>query len=125
MTRRERLQIYWFIIACCVVTGAINWSVAQAPSQPTLRQTGGFDPLVFKNGSIWYLREGTINAVWAIPPADQDEMGGVKTKIYGTGYEVNSFDDVNAILDQIYASKIAEYEEMRRRIEEQKNESKD
>ena len=61
--------------------------------QPQPRLPGN-DPdwglLEFDNGSQWYVRGQSINAIWAIPEDMAKQLGGTRTKIYGTGFEINS-----------------------------------
>lgn len=121
MTRRERWQIAWFVLACCSVTVAINWAVAQKIAQPTaqprLKLRGDFDVITFENGSTWYLKQGSLNAIWAIP-RDQQEKLGVKTKMYGNGYEISIPEEVVDILDDLYSADIEELQELKQQLEE-------
>ena len=118
MTRRERFQIAWFVLACCLFTGTINWAIAnQAQEQPRLRLRGDFDVIPFDNGSVWYVRQGAIQAIWAVP-RDQQERLGMATKVYGAGFEINCPDEVTTILEKVYAADMAELNELQKRIQE-------
>ena len=72
-----------------------------AQPQPRLRVA---DPdwalLEFDNGSQWYVRGNTLNAIWAIPEAESKKLG-YKTRIYGSGYTINANLTVQEIVQRM------------------------
>ena len=116
MTRRERWQIAWFVFACMAVTIAINWAIAQNVAQPRVpMRVGAFDFFEFENGSQWYLRKDSIQAIWGVPRGDQEKLA-FKTKLFGNGYVITLPYEVRDVVDTMYAEQINELNAYREQL---------
>ena len=126
--RRTTKQFGSWVICLCVLLGTfavLIWAEYRAVArpdiepqpQPRLRMRGDFDIIEFANGSQWYLKQGSINAIWGVPRGDQERLG-FKTKIYGTGYEVTINKEITQILEELYRGDQEELQELIDRLEE-------
>ena len=129
MTRRERWLWAFFLIAGCAVSISVNWADAQRfkqqkiqrDPQPRLPMRGDFEVFEFENGSQWYIKRGSINAIWGVPPADQERLG-MKTKIFGVNYQITLPYDVIEVVDELYREDIEQLQEIRKQIQKIRDE---
>lgn len=123
MTRREKWQFAWFVIACCSVTVAINWAVAQTISrdpQPRLPMRGDYEVFEFSNGAQWYIKRGSIHAIFGAP-RDQHEKLGFKTKVYGSGFQITLPYEVIEVVDELYRGDIEHLQSIREELQKYKD----
>jgi hypothetical protein len=83
------------LIVSALVLGIASWFLwtATAVGQPQPRVGLEADPewllLEFENGSQWYFRSASVQAVWAIPDQESKKLG-YKSVLFGTGFKINS-----------------------------------
>lgn len=123
MTGTERSHYTLTVIIAVTLLTHLSWSWA-APqdeddvmAQPRLLMREGYQFLEFDNGSQWYLRNDSVQAIWGVPPDEQEKMG-FATKIFGNGYEIVIPYNVTEVVDQLYESEIERMKALRAKIKQ-------
>ena len=123
MTKTERSHWLLSVVLSVVLGTHLMWTFAidaqsPQPMAPT-RWQDNFDIITFENGSVWYLRQGSIQAIWAVPHDDQEKLG-YKTKIYGSGFDVMAPYEVNVILKSLAESERRQLDKLIEELENSK-----
>lgn len=107
------------VIVVAIIAMWMGFALAQTDvePQPRLRLRGNFDVIEFANGSQWYLKEGSVQAIWGVP-RDQQKKLGFKTKIYGSSYNITLNKEITDILRQLYRNDQEQLQELLDRIDQ-------
>lgn len=92
MERLQHLALSILTVSIAAVFLAGVLTTVDAQPQPPVADLAS-DPewliLEFDNGSTWYMRSSSVQAMWAIPAKEAKKLG-YKTRIYGTSYSINA-----------------------------------